>query len=61
MSVRLLTAEDVAELIGMTTDFVYALTRRDQIPHLRFGRTVRYRPEAITRWLEEQERGNGRR
>jgi excisionase family DNA binding protein len=58
---RLWTAEDVAERLRMRPDFVYALCRRKQIPHVRLGRSVRFRPEAIARWLEEQERGsNGR-
>jgi len=63
----LLTAEQVAELIGMTTDYVYSLSRRGRIPVIRFGRTYRYRREAIEQWLIEQERatigsgrGNGR-
>jgi len=49
----------VAELIGMTPPYIYRLVRRGQIPHLRFGRTVRFRPEAIAHWLEQEERGNG--
>lgn len=57
MSNRLLNAEEVAELIGMRVDFVYALARRDEIPHLRFGRTVRFRSEALEEWLRESERG----
>ncbi len=60
MADRLLTAEDVAELIGMRTDFVYQLVRRGQIPHLRFGRTVRFRSVSIEQWLEGSERGNGK-
>jgi hypothetical protein len=31
---RLLPAEDVAEVLGMRIEFVYALARRDQIPHV---------------------------
>lgn len=57
MTDRLLTAEDVAELIGMRTDYVYKLARRDQIPHHRFGRTLRFRAEAIEEWLRASERG----
>jgi excisionase family DNA binding protein len=57
MADRLLTAPEVAELIGMTTDFVYALARRDEIPHLKFGRTLRFRAEAIEEWLQASERG----
>jgi excisionase family DNA binding protein len=56
----LLNADQVAELIRMRVDYVYALARRDAIPHLRFGNRVKFRSEAIIRWLEESERGNGR-
>jgi excisionase family DNA binding protein len=55
---RLLTAEEVAEIIGMRVDYVYALSRRGQIPHLRFGRTLRFRAEAIEAWLGAAERGS---
>jgi excisionase family DNA binding protein len=55
---RLLTAEDVAELIGMRTDFIYALARRGEIPHLKFGRTLRFRAEAIEEWLRATERAS---
>ena len=54
---HLLDAEQVAEILGMRVDFVYALARKDEIPHLRFGRTLRFRAAAIDRWLEESERG----
>lgn len=54
---RLLSAEEVAEIIGMRVDYVYALSRSGQIPHLRFGRTLRFRSEAIEAWLRAAERG----
>jgi excisionase family DNA binding protein len=54
---RLLDAVQVAEMLGMRVDYVYTLARQDRIPHLRFGRTLRFRAEAIDRWLEESERG----
>jgi excisionase family DNA binding protein len=57
MSGQLLTAEQVAELIGMTPDYVYALSRRGRIPTITFGRTRRYRRESIEQWLDELERG----
>jgi excisionase family DNA binding protein len=54
VSDKLLRAPQVVELLGMRTDFIYRLAREDRIPHLRFGRTLRFRSEAIVRWLEEQ-------
>jgi excisionase family DNA binding protein len=41
-------------------DHVYKLAREQRIPHLKFGRSLRFRFEAITRWLEDDERGNER-
>jgi excisionase family DNA binding protein len=57
-SERLLTADEVAEIIGMRVDYVFALSRRNQIPHLRFGRTLRFRADAIESWLRAAERGS---
>ena len=52
----LLTAEEVAEMIGMGVDWVYAQSRRGTIPTVRLGRYCRYRPEAIEAWLRSRER-----
>ena len=59
MADPLLRAEDVAERLQLRVDHIYKLAREGQIPHLRFGRSLRFRADAIDRWLEEQERGNG--
>jgi excisionase family DNA binding protein len=51
----LLTAEDVAALLRVTPAWVYAQTRSRRIPHLRLGRYVRYRREALEAWMTEVE------
>jgi len=51
----LLTAEDVAARLRVTPAWVYAQTRQRRIPHLRLGRYVRYRPEAVDAWIEQVE------
>ena len=56
MTDRLLNADQVADRLQLTTDFVYALARRGEIPHVRLGRTLRFRAEAIETWLEDQEK-----
>jgi excisionase family DNA binding protein len=53
----LLTAEQVAECLGISVRMVYELTRQGRIPHVKLGRYYRYRPEAIEAWLIENERG----
>jgi excisionase family DNA binding protein len=52
----LLTAEEVAGLLRVTKGWVYAAARAGQIPHVRLGRYIRYRADAIARWITELER-----
>jgi excisionase family DNA binding protein len=53
---RLLTAADVAELLAVPERWVREHTRGGLLPHVRLGRYVRYRHEAVARWLDEHER-----
>lgn len=52
----LLTAEEVADLLGMGVDWVWEQSRRGRIPTVRLGRYRRYRREAIEAWLAALER-----
>jgi excisionase family DNA binding protein len=52
---RLLTADEVAERLGVTKDWVWAQARAGRIPHVRLGRYRRFREEAIDAWLRELE------
>jgi excisionase family DNA binding protein len=53
----LLTADDVAAMLGVSRDWVYAETRAGRIPHVPLGRNYRYRPQAIEDWITGIERG----
>jgi excisionase family DNA binding protein len=53
----LLTAIEVATMLRVTPAWVYGATRQGRIPHLRLGRYVRYRRDAILEWLEVNEHG----
>jgi len=57
----LLTAEEVAAVLRVTPAWVYAQTRRRRIPHLRLGRYVRYRREALEEWMQQVESSSGSR
>lgn len=54
---ELLTAEEVAAMLGMGVDWVWAQARRGRIPHVKLGRFRRFRRQAILVWLEQMERG----
>lgn len=51
----LLTAAQVAELLGVPQTWVYAQSRSGRIPTVTLGRYRRYRREAIEAWLQELE------
>jgi len=61
---RLLTADEVAEILHVTKAWVYDQTRQQRMPHVRLGRYVRYRRSAVASWIEQlesQSLGAGRR
>ena len=53
---KLLTAQQVAERLGMTESWVWAQARKGAIPHVQLGRYRRFREETIDEWLRELER-----
>lgn len=57
MSGSLLTAAQVAELLGVPVSWVYEQSRRGRIPTVTLGRYRRYRREAIESWVAELEDG----
>jgi excisionase family DNA binding protein len=53
---RLLTADEVAVVLGVPRTFVYSLARRGELPTVRIGeRYVRFRALALDRWISDQE------
>lgn len=57
---QLLTAEEVAEMLGMTVQWVWDQSRKGTIPTITLGRKKRYRREAIEQWLRELEGASAR-
>ena len=54
---ELLTADEVAAILRVTRAWVYSETRRGAMPHVRLGRYVRYRRDALETWVREIEQG----
>jgi len=55
VSASLLTAQDVAGLLGVPASWVYEQSRIGGIPTVTLGRYRRYRREAIEAWIEKLE------
>jgi excisionase family DNA binding protein len=53
---RLVTAREVAEMLGISTGALLRWTRAGRVPALKLpSGAVRYRPEQIDAWLEQHE------
>lgn len=50
-----ITVKEVADYIGVSKDVIYQLVREHQIPHLRIGRRILFRKEALNVWMDKQE------
>jgi excisionase family DNA binding protein len=53
VSDRLLTAEEIADLLNVPVSWVRESTRSGAIPHIELGRYRRYEFAAVLAWLEE--------
>jgi len=57
---RLLTVEQVADILGCSPWTLYAWRSRGEGPRsLKVGSRVRYRPEELSRWIEAQQEATG--
>jgi excisionase family DNA binding protein len=54
---RLLTAEEVGEILGVKATWVYAQARAKRIPHVPLGRYTRFSSDSIALWAAEREQG----
>ena len=52
-TLRLLKAEDVARIIQISTSQVYTLIQEGALQGVRFGRSVRVRPQDVEKFIEE--------
>jgi excisionase family DNA binding protein len=51
---KLLKGGDVARLLGISRSLAYRMMRSGEIQSIRFGRTIRVRPEALEKFLQER-------
>jgi len=50
-----LSAAQAAKALGICRTTLHKLTAAGEVPHLRIGRRLLYRPEALRKFLAEQE------
>ena len=58
---RLLTVQQVADILHVPVSWVYGRTRKrspERLPGIRLGKYWRFREEEIQRWIESQRGGH---
>lgn len=51
---KLMTIDQVAELLQVPTSWIYERTRSNKIPHRKVGTYLRFEAKEIHRWLDSQ-------
>ncbi len=51
----ILTLKEVCELLKVSKGYIYSLTHRRQIPHIKMMGHLRFRRSELDTWLAEQE------
>ena len=59
MSERLLTAAEIADLLGFAAGTIVDWAERGQIPAFKLGGRLRFHESEVLAWLESQRLGNG--
>ncbi|MGW2230532.1 helix-turn-helix domain-containing protein [Streptomyces formicae] len=52
---KLLTIDDVAEVLNVPKHWVYDNHKKHNMPFKKIGRTLRCRPNDLDRWIDAQE------
>ncbi|HUV31684.1 MAG TPA: helix-turn-helix domain-containing protein [Acidobacteriota bacterium] len=51
---KLLTPDEVAELLGVEKSTIYQWTHQGFIPHVKLGRLIRFRRDKVDKWLQKK-------
>lgn len=57
----LLRPREAAEVLGVCERTLWSLTQTGDLPCVRLGKAVRYRPETLREWAEASEKGGADR
>jgi len=57
---KLLTPQEIAEVLGVQPSTIYQWTHQGYIPHVKLGKFVRFRAKDVEKWVERKA-SNGKR
>ena len=56
---KLLTPQEIAEVLGVQSSTIYQWTHQGYIPHVKIGKFVRFKEKDVEKWVEKKT-SNGR-
>jgi len=56
---KLLTPQEIAEVLGVQPSTIYQWTHQGYIPHVKLGKFVRFKEKDVEKWVERKA-SNGR-
>lgn len=58
---ELITISELSELTKISTNNIYRLTSKREIPFVKIGKSIRFQPTEINKWLKSQSVTNGKK
>jgi excisionase family DNA binding protein len=58
MNQNLIGICEMAEKLDVPVSWIYSRTRTNEIPHLKIGKYVKFDPEKVMLWIQEQSETN---
>lgn len=54
-SLKLLNAQEIADLLGVKKSTIYQWTSQEFIPYVKIGKLVRFNVDTVMKWLSKKE------
>jgi len=51
---KLLTPQQIADILGVRKSTIYQWTHQGYIPHVKLGKLVRFREKKVMEWIEKR-------
>lgn len=52
-----LDVKEVSQYLGVSVDFLYKTVRENSVPHIRIGKKILFKKDAIDQWLDQKMQG----
>jgi len=52
---KLLTPQEIADILGVQPSTIYQWTHQGYIPHVKIGKFVRFKEKDVEKWVERKE------